>query len=128
MTKVQAKQKVAILFDGNNIERSIHKMMQTKKAMLDFDNLVPKLLNGRDLNRLTYFKEGTEISNKLKKRIQENFAGSIVACRKSADLPICIEAVQLVSKVDTIILVSGDSDFLPLLGYLKATQRICKMI
>ena len=117
---IQAEQKVAILFDGNNIERSIHKLMQSKNAMLNFDYLVPKLLNGRSLNRFVYFKEGDDVSEKLRKRVQMNFSGSLVPCKKSADIPICMAAVQLVPKVDTIIVVSGDSDFLPLVSYLKA--------
>jgi len=119
MNKSQVDQKVAILFDGNNIELSIHKMMQSKKAMLNFDKLVPKLLNGRSLNRFVYFKEGDEISEKLKKRVHENFAGSLVACKKSADIPMCLQAVQLIDKIDTIILATGDSDFIPLVNHLK---------
>lgn len=116
---IQPEQKVAILFDGNNIEKSIHKMMQTKSAMLNFDVLVPKLLNGRSLNRFLYFKEGDDISEKLKRRVQMNFAGSVIACKKSADIPLCMAAVQLVPKIDAVIIVSGDSDFLPLVYYLK---------
>jgi len=112
-------QKVAILIDGNNIELSIHKMMQSKKAMLNFDELVPKFLNGRALNRFVYFKEGDQISSKFKERIQQNFAGSVIPCRKTADISICIEAIKIIPKVDTIILFSGDADFIPLINYLK---------
>ena len=50
MSEIIINQSVAILCDGNNIERSIHEMSKSKKAMINFDQLIPKLLNGRGLN------------------------------------------------------------------------------
>ena len=41
-------------------------------------------------------------------------------CHKSADIPLSIKATQLASKVDTIIIMSGDSDFVELVSHLKA--------
>ena len=41
-------QSVAILCDGNNIERSIHDQSKNENTMLNFDKLIPKSLNGRD--------------------------------------------------------------------------------
>ena len=58
-------QSVAILIDGNNIERSIHSEAKDTNTMLNFDALIPKLLVNRGLSRLVYFREGTHISNKL---------------------------------------------------------------
>ena len=65
MTEILINQSVAILCDGNNIERSIHGMSKSTKAMINFDELIPKLLNGRGLNRLIYFREGKSISKKF---------------------------------------------------------------
>ena len=45
-------QSVAILIDGNNIEMSLHSLMNDKMAMINFDVLIPKLLDNRGLNRL----------------------------------------------------------------------------
>ena len=120
MTELIINQSVAILCDGNNIERSIHEMSKSKKAMINFDTLVPKLLNGRGLNRLIYFREGKSISEKFAERLHENFYGSVVPCHKSADIPLSIKATQVSSKVDTIIIMSGDSDFVELVTHLKA--------
>ena len=50
MSEIIINQSVAILCDGNNIERSIHAMSKSKNAMINFDQLIPKLLNGRGLN------------------------------------------------------------------------------
>ena len=42
--EVYITQTVAILIDGNNIERSLHKVLGNDNAMLNFDNVIPKLL------------------------------------------------------------------------------------
>ena len=120
MTDILINQSVAILCDGNNIERSIHGVSNNQKAMINFDQLIPKLLNGRGLNRLIYFREGKAISEKFAERLHENYYGSVVPCHKSADIPLSIKATQLASKVDTIIIMSGDSDFVELVAHLKA--------
>ena len=119
MSQILINQSVAILCDGNNIERSIHKISRNKKAMINFDTLIPKLLNGRGLNRMIYFREGKSISSKFADRLHENFYGSVIPCHKSADIPLTIKATQLASKVDTIIIMSGDSDYVELVTHLK---------
>jgi len=120
MDQILINQSVAILCDGNNIERSIHDASKNKNAMINFDTLIPKLLDGRGLNRMIYFREGKSISTKLADRLHENFYGSVIPCHKSADIPLSIKATQLASKVDTIIIMSGDSDFVELVVHLKA--------
>jgi len=119
MSQILINQSVAILCDGNNIERSIHKISKNKKAMINFDTLIPKLLNGRGLNRMIYFREGKSISSKFADRLHENFYGSVIPCHKSADIPLTIKATQLASKVDTIIIMSGDSDYVELVTHLR---------
>ena len=120
MDAIQITQSVAILCDGNNIERSIHAESKSNHTMVNFDELVPRLLNGRGLNRLIYFREGKAISTKFAERLHENYYGAVIPCHKSAHLPLSITATQLSSKVDTIIIMSGDSDFIELVRHLKA--------
>jgi uncharacterized LabA/DUF88 family protein len=43
-----------------------------------------------------------------------------VPCHKSADIPLSIKATQLASKVDTIIILSGDADYVELVRHLKS--------
>ena len=117
---IHISQSVAILCDGNNIERSIHEISKSNNTMVNFDELIPRLLNGRGLNRLIYFREGKSISSKFADRLHENFYGAVIPCHKSADIPLSIKATQLSSKVDTIIIMSGDSDFVELVRHLKA--------
>tara|TARA_B100001123_G_C15197007_1_gene981752 strand:+ start:466 stop:966 length:501 start_codon:yes stop_codon:yes gene_type:complete len=120
MSQILINQSVAILCDGNNIERSIHDASNNKNAMINFDTLIPKLLNGRGLNRMIYFREGKSISSKFADRLHENFYGSVIPCHKSADIPLSIKATQLASKVDTVIIMSGDSDYVELVTHLRA--------
>lgn len=116
---VVISQSVAILIDGNNMERSIHGETNDPQTMLNFDTLIPKLLGNRGLNRLVYFREGKNISTKLQERLYQNYHGSVRPCHKSADIPLTIKAMQLASKVDTIIIMSGDSDYIELVRHLK---------
>jgi uncharacterized LabA/DUF88 family protein len=117
---VTISQSVAILVDGNNIERSIHDETNDPQTMLNFDILIPRLLDNRGLNRLIYFREGKNISSKLKERLHHLYHGSVRPCHKSADIPLTIKATQLASKVDTIVIMSGDSDFIELVRHLKS--------
>lgn len=118
--EVKISQTVAILIDGNNMERSIHTQVGHDSAMLNFDVLIPRLLANRSLNRLIYFREGKAISSKLAERLHERYHGSVRPCHKSADIPLSIKATQLAQKVDTIIILSGDSDYVELVHHLKS--------
>jgi len=119
-TEVVISQKVAILVDGNNMERSIHSECNDENAMINFDTLIPKLIGNRALNRMVYFREGRQISSKLADRLHEQYYGAVRPCHKSADIPLTITATQLSSKVDTIIIMSGDADFVELVKHLKS--------
>ena len=116
---VRINQSVAILIDGNNIELSLQNLVGQKNALLDFDTLIPKLLDNRGLNRLIYFREGVSISDKLAERLLNKFHGSVMPCHKSADIPLTIKATQIAKKVDTIIILSGDSDYVELVRHLR---------
>lgn len=115
---VNINQSVAILIDGNNIEISLHSLYGD--VMLNFDTLIPKLLDNRGLNRLLYFREGPNISSKLAERLHGHYHGSVVPCHKSADIPLTINATQIAQKVDTIIILSGDSDYVELVRHLRS--------
>ncbi|HXH18719.1 MAG TPA: NYN domain-containing protein [Chitinophagales bacterium] len=117
---VNISQSVAILIDGNNIERSLHSLVGKSNVMLNFDTIIPRVLVNRGLNRLIYFREGQNISSKLAERLHANYHGSVFPCHKSADIPLTIKATQIAQKVDTIIIFSGDSDYVELVRHLKS--------
>lgn len=117
---IQISQSVAILIDGNNIEMAIHNMMKDDNAMINFNTLIERLTANRGLNRLIYFREGKSISAKLAERLHGSFHGTVVPCHKSADIPLTIQATQIAEKVDTIIILSGDSDYVELVRHLRS--------
>ena len=117
---IKINQSVAVLVDGNNIEMSLQTLTGEKNALANFDTLIPKLLNNRGLSRLIYFREGSHISEKLAERLLNHFHGSVMPCYKSADIPLTIKATQIAPKVDTIIILSGDSDYIELVRHLKS--------
>ncbi|MEM1327086.1 MAG: NYN domain-containing protein [Bacteroidota bacterium] len=116
---ININQSVAILIDGNNIELSLQSLTGKKNALADFDSLIPRLLKERGLSRLIYFREGKSISSKLADRLLQHFHGSVIPCHKSADIPLTIKATQIASKVDTIVIVSGDADYVELIRHLR---------
>lgn len=120
MEPIHISQDVAILVDGNNMEKSVQGVFKIKNGMINFDTLVPRILQNRGLNRMVYFREGKNISSKLAERLYDNYYGSVQPCHKSADIPLTIKATQLANKVDTIIILSGDSDYVELVKHLKA--------
>lgn len=117
-TLVGVDQRVAILVDGNNIGKSVWSLA-TPETMVDYDLLIPDLLRDRPLTRLIYFREGRSISSKFERRLKSKFFGSVMPAGRNAVIPITIKAMQIASKVDTIILMSGNDDFTELVIHLK---------
>lgn len=116
---MEISQKVAILVDGNNIGISA-KQIYKKNLMLDFDNYIQEIVGERQLSHFFYFREGTSISKRFSDRLRKNFYGIVIPCYKSADSVLTINAIQICEKVNTIILFSGDQDYLSLIRYLKS--------
>lgn len=120
ISQVTINQRVAILVDGNNIGIAIHEKFNNENAMLNYKTFIPKLLNGRGLNRFYYFREGKSISAKLRNMLHTEFFGVVVPCGKSVDVHLAITATEIADKVDTVIILSGDGDYLPLVKHLQS--------
>ena len=115
---VHINQKVAVLIDGNNIGRSAAQV-HNQNLMLDFDAFIPQVLGERQLSKFYFFREGKAISEKFADRLHRNFYGIVVPCHKNADSVLTMTAIQIADKIDTIILFSGDADYLHLVRFLK---------
>ena len=92
-------QSVAILVDGNKEE--LNTVRQLQRFVAD-----PAFL------RIDTAREG--------ERLHNYYHGSVRPCHKSADIPLSIFAVQVANKVDTIIIMSGDADYIELVRHLKS--------
>lgn len=124
------EQRVAILVDVQNLYYSAKNLYHSR---VNFKNILALMLQGRKLTRaIAYAVDTADESNKVfiealheggfeikQKPIQTFVDGSKKA---DWDLGIAMDAIRLGSKVDSIILVSGDGDFCPVVNYLQQAQ------
>ena len=120
-------QRIAILVDSENIEIAAaqpDRADRTRGRLQTFPDwkiILRAIVGERSLIRLIYFKEkGRPLSRKFITFWQDECQGEIQRPVKSADSAIIMAAVTLAPKVDALVIVSGDKDFLPLVPYLKA--------
>lgn len=120
-------QRVAVLIDTQNLYYSARNLFNAK---VNFKNIVDDAVSGRQLTRAVAYvvktKTGEErpffealskagIETK-EKELQIFFGG---AKKADWDVGLTVDAIMFSDKVDGIVLVSGDGDFLPLIQYLK---------
>ncbi len=99
-------------------------------AKVNFANILKRAVNGRKLVRaITYvikadikeernfFDALEKIGYEVKAKDLQTFPGG--AKKGDWDIGIAMDAIELAPKLDTIIIVSGDGDFVHLLEHLK---------
>ena len=124
------EQRVAILVDVQNLYYSAKNLYHSR---VNFKNIIQLVTQGRKLTRaIAYAVDTAEETNKVfidalheggfeikQKPIQVFVDGSKKA---DWDIGIAMDAIRLSSKVDSIVLVSGDGDFCPVVNYLQQSQ------
>ncbi|HVY35998.1 MAG TPA: NYN domain-containing protein [Candidatus Paceibacterota bacterium] len=123
----QKDQRVGIFIDTQNL---YHTAKNLYKRKVNFANVVKDTLAGRKLIRAIAYAITTEsedekaflgaltkggIETKVKD-LQIFFDGSKKA---DWDIGLAIDAVSMAPKLDAIIIISGDGDFVPLCEFLK---------
>lgn len=121
------EQRIAVLIDVQNM---YHSAKNLYKAKVNFSEILKEAIAGRKLIRAFAYvvktKTGEEkpffealiklgIETRVKD-LQEYYGGLKKA---DWDVGISIDAVRINPSVDTIVLVSGDGDFIQLIEYLK---------
>lgn len=125
-------QRVGIFIDTQNL---YHSAKNLYRAKVNFGQVVKEALAGRVLIRAVAYVIRTESEeekgffealNKLgietKVKDIRVFAGG--AKKADWDIGMAIDAVAMAQKLDTIILATGDGDFVPLVEYLKYTYGV----
>ncbi|HWB34301.1 MAG TPA: NYN domain-containing protein [Candidatus Paceibacterota bacterium] len=120
-------QRVGIFIDTQNLYHSAKNLYKSK---VNFGNVVKEALAGRQLVRAVAYVIRTESEeekgffealNKLgietKVKDIRVFAGG--AKKADWDLGTTIDIVAMAQKLDSVILATGDGDFVPLVEYLK---------
>lgn len=124
------EQRIAILVDVQNLYYSAKNLYH---ARVNFKNLLQLVTQNRKLTRaIAYAVDTSEETNKVFiealhesgfeikiKPIQTFVDGSKKA---DWDVGIAMDAVRLSNKVDSIVLVSGDGDFCPVVNYVQQSQ------
>ncbi len=123
-------QRVGIFIDTQNL---YHSAKNLYRAKVNFGAVLKEALAGRVLIRAVAYVVQTESEeekgffealNKLGietkiKDLQIFYGG---AKKADWDVGMAIDAVAMSPKLDTVILATGDGDFVPLVEYLKLTQ------
>ncbi len=124
------EQRVAVLIDVQNMYHSARNLYGKR---VNFKEILKHAVAGRKLVRAIgyviktttgeeseFFKALEKIGIEPKNKDLQIFAGG--AKKADWDVGITIDAVRIAPRVDTIILVTGDGDFVPLVEYLKEGQ------
>ncbi len=128
MVGVQHKeQRVAVFVDIQNMYYSAKHLYNSK---VNFKELLRTAVNHRKLVRAiayvikadikdetNFFDALEKIGFEIKSKELQIFYGG--AKKGDWDVGIAIDAIELSPKVDTIVLASGDGDFVPLVEHLK---------
>jgi len=121
------EQRVAVFVDVQNMYYSAKNLY---KAKVNFRELLREAVRNRKLVRAiayvikadikeedVFFETLDKIGFEVKMKELQVFYGG--AKKGDWDVGIAIDAIELAPKIDVIVLVSGDGDFVPLVEHLK---------
>lgn len=120
-------QRVGVLIDVQNL---YHSAKNIHNARVNFKEILKSAISGRSLIRVFAYVVSTKTGEEKPffdalvklgietrvKELQEFYGGQKKA---DWDVGIVIDAIRIASSIDTLILVSGDGDFISLVEYLK---------
>ncbi|MDD5760829.1 MAG: NYN domain-containing protein [Candidatus Pacebacteria bacterium] len=136
MTIKNKNQRIGVFIDVQNLYHSAKNLYD---ARVNFKNLLLEAVAGRQLIRAVAYvakadepgeasffdaleKSGIEV------RIKDLQVYSDGTKKGDWDVGLAIDAVRMNSGLDTIVLVSGDGDFIPLVEYLKALGKYVEVM
>ena len=124
---INKEQRVGVFVDVQNLYYSAKNLYNAK---VNFAQILRVAVSGRRLVRAityvikAYIKEEQgfhdaldKIGFEVKSKDLQTFAGG--AKKGDWDIGIAMDTIELANKLDTIVLVSGDGDFIPLVQHLR---------
>ncbi len=124
------EQRVGVLVDVSNMYHSAKNLYHKR---VNFKEVLREAVAGRKLIRATTYVIRTETEEEsaffealsqqgfeVKMKDLQIFAGGVK--KADWDVGIAMDAIKLAEKLDVIILVSGDGDYLPMVEYLQNTK------
>jgi uncharacterized LabA/DUF88 family protein len=123
-------QRVGIFIDTQNLYHSAKHLYQAK---VNFGSVLKDALAGRTLIRAIayvittesgeeqgFFEALEKVGIETKTKDLQVFYGG--AKKADWDVGLAVDAIKMASKLDTVIIASGDGDFAPLVEYLKMNE------
>jgi uncharacterized protein (TIGR00288 family) len=120
-------QRIGVFVDVQNMYHSARNMYN---ARVNFGKILETAVNGRQLIRAlayvvkssateenTFFEAISKQGFEVRMKDLQIFPGG--AKKGDWDVGMAVDAIKLSSKLDVIILVTGDGDFIPLVEYLQ---------
>ncbi len=127
MTDIHKAQRVGVFVDVQNMYYSAK---YEYNAHVNFKSILLDAVRGRNLVRAlayvirteeagkeSFFEALTHIGFEVRAKDLQIFAGG--AKKGDWDIGIAMDCIELAPRLDTIVLVSGDGDFIPLVEHLK---------
>jgi len=128
MTVIKHKnQRVGVFIDTQNLYHSAKNLYHSK---VNFGAIIKEAVSDRQLVRAVAYVIATETGEEsgffealgklgieTKVKDLQVFAGGTK--KADWDVGLAVDAIKISPKLDTIVLVSGDGDFVPLVEYLK---------
>jgi uncharacterized LabA/DUF88 family protein len=125
---IHKAQRVGVFVDIQNMYYSAKNLYRSK---VNFNEILKQAVAGRALIRAiayvikteviseekTFFDALEKIGFEVKAKPLQTFYGG--AKKGDWDVGMVIDTIELAPKLDTVILVSGDGDFIPLVEHLK---------
>ncbi len=126
------EQRVAVLIDVQNM---YHSAKNLYGARVSFKEVLKAAVSDRKLVRAiayviqtetpeekTFFDALVKTGLELKSKDLQVFAGGMK--KGDWDVGIAVDAIKLADRMDAVVLVTGDGDFVPLVEYLKINKGI----
>jgi uncharacterized LabA/DUF88 family protein len=124
------EQRVGVLVDVSNMYHSAKNLYNKK---VNFKEILKDAVAGRKLIRAIAYSIKTESEEEtpffealsqqgFEVKMKDLQIFSSGAKKADWDVGITVDAIKLANSLDVIILVTGDGDYLPLVGYLQNTK------
>lgn len=123
-------QRVGVLVDVSNMYHSAKNLFNKR---VNFAEVLKEVVAGRQLIRaiayviktenkeeLNFFEALYQQGFEVNMKDLQIFAGG--AKKADWDVGIAVDAIKLADKLDVVILVTGDGDFIPLVNYVQNTK------
>ncbi len=116
--------KVVVFDDRENLCYSLESEQAGLGKLLnqsnrDFEKHIKEIFNRKNVEHLIFGCVGTLEKFSLSRNIINRPLESVSCKKNAADIQLCLEATQIGALVTDVVIISNDSDFTPLIGFLK---------